>query len=259
MEEAPDLLDCVLHDVEIKKNLWAESFSEGILVISNGIECMGKKLYDTLITDAIRKKSFDECRLLKKLRHPNIVQFLGVHVLPSTDALVLVTELLPYDLNFLLETHYNLLSTPSKLSILHDIARGLFYLHSQDPRIVHGDISPSCIRLNSLTAKITNFEAAVGIGVELENRSSRDSGHGPYKAPEAYMSDNTPNPSSAEDIFSFGVVALQTVTGLFPGGMLAAVFFDENRVLHARTEIERRYQHLDEAEEVGIIIEEWEL
>ena len=50
----------------------------------NGLICAGKRMYETLIdpgnegADRMIQKYYDECHLLSDLRHPNIVQFLGI-------------------------------------------------------------------------------------------------------------------------------------------------------------------------------------
>ena len=50
----------------------------------NELICAGKRMYDTLIdsenedVDRMIEKYYDECQLLSNLRHPNIVQFLGI-------------------------------------------------------------------------------------------------------------------------------------------------------------------------------------
>jgi len=226
-----------------------------MMVIFNGVECAGKRPHAALISEGderFRKKFIDECLLVKNLRHPNIVQFLGIYFLPSCDLPTLVMELLPYNLDDLLEAHSNI-PLPVKLSILHDTARGLLYLHSQVPPIVHRDLTAINVRLNSaLTAKITNFGTARGINETLQdrNRLSGCPGSSAYMPPEACTYDTAPDYSSKLDIFSFGVVVLFTVTNCFPGDLLPATYFDEDRQLRPRNELERRCQYMHKAEQV---------
>ena len=255
MAEAPELHDYLLSDVTEREVLWADGYASTMMVIFNGVECVGKRQHAALISEwdeRPRKKFIDECLLVKNLRHPNIVQFLGIYFLPSSDFPILVTELLPYNLDHVLEAHSNI-PLPVKLSILHDIARGLLYLHSQVPPIVHRDLTATNVRLNSaLTAKITNFGTARSIYDTQEDNESLTQcpGSSVYMPPEACTSDIAPDYSSKLDIFSFGVVVLFTVTNCFPGDLLPATYWDENEKLHARTEVERRYQYMHKAEQV---------
>lgn len=256
MAEAPELRDYLLSDVtETGEVLWADGWASTMMVIFNGAECVGKRPHAVLISEGderFRKKFIDECHFVKNLRHPNIVQFLGIYFLPSSDLPTLVTELLPYNLDDLLEARSNI-PLPVKLSILHDTARGLLYLHSQVPPIVHRDLTATNLRLNSaLTAKITNFRTARSIYETQQDgeRLSQCPGSSVYMPPEACTSDIAPDYSSKLDIFSFGVVVLFTVTNCFPGDLLPATYWDENGKLYGRTEVERRYQYMHKAEQV---------
>ena len=71
----------------------------------SGLICAGKRMYETLIdaenegADHMIEKYYEECQLLSNLRHPNIVQFLGICFLdtqptPTANLPVLVMEML---------------------------------------------------------------------------------------------------------------------------------------------------------------------
>ena len=71
-----------------------------------GVPCAGKRIYDVLVQSwagDIAHRYVEECTLMTKLRHPNVVQFLGV-CFPQEAALpVLIMERLTTDLDRLLE------------------------------------------------------------------------------------------------------------------------------------------------------------
>lgn len=257
MEEAPDLYEYVLPNVAEEEDLWADGYSCTMMVITNDVECAGKKLHAVMMSEPENLKKFiRECRLVKGLRHPHIVQFLGICFRPSSCVpAVLVTELLPYNLHHVLEVHTSI-PFSVKLSILHDIARGLLYLHDQSPPIVHRDLSALNIRLNSaLTAKITNFGTAKSIYDHLKdgNRGlTACPGTSAYMPPEACTYDIIPEYSSKLDIFSFGVILLFAIINEYPEEILPATYIDENQVLRPRDELERRCQHMDKAEQVHL-------
>ena len=99
----------------------------------------------------------EECLIHSQLRHPNIVQFLGVHFQQGVRAPILVMEFLPTNLTSHIE-QYNILPTDVNCSILHDVALALRYLHSQTPPIIHRDLSSNNILLTpNMTAKISDF------------------------------------------------------------------------------------------------------
>ena len=67
-----------------------------------GLRCAGKKIYQTLysghIEDHIERFS-EECNLISQLRHPNIVQFLGVYFQQGSEEVpILVLEYVPITL-----------------------------------------------------------------------------------------------------------------------------------------------------------------
>ena len=109
----------------------------------NGLAvCAGKKIHEALL-DAdsvgvrdIAQKYLQECQLMSDLHHPNITQFLGVCFLPNCQLPVLVMEKLEENLDNLLETVPNI-PLVLKRSMLEDVARGLLYLHTHDPPIIH--------------------------------------------------------------------------------------------------------------------------
>ena len=99
----------------------------------NGFPCFTKHLHDILVGSnresqvseeekaAIRGRFRKECVLLSKLRHPNIVQFIGVHYGRNREDLTLVMEGLYTDLDKYLEKYMKEKRTvplPFQLSIL---------------------------------------------------------------------------------------------------------------------------------------------
>jgi len=87
-----------------------------------------------------------ECLLHSKLDHPNIVKMLGV--LYSSVGDVLPMELMEYTLTTLLEKSQDI-PMSVKLPILQDVSRGVHYLHTLHPPVIHCDLSPSNILLNN--------------------------------------------------------------------------------------------------------------
>ncbi len=133
-----------------------------------GLLCAGKKIYDILVRDRRSPNVFienflKECTLLSDLRHPHIVQFLGICFLPDTSDLpILVMEYLPYCLDRLLVGDNRVeLSLAMKCSILSDVAKGLAYLHAQTSPIIHRDLTAKNVLLTAaMLAKIADLGVA---------------------------------------------------------------------------------------------------
>ena len=112
-----------------------------------------------------------ECQLMSTVRHPHIVQFLGVCFFQGSRLPALVMERLLTSLHDLLapETQpppgaprpLSFFTMGLKCSVLHNVASGLTYLHERTPPVIHRDLSARNVLLNSgLVAKIADLGVA---------------------------------------------------------------------------------------------------
>ena len=194
------------------------SFAAVLEVEHNGQKCAGKKIHKRLMDSGDRgifSSWFrEQCRLFSHLHHPNIVQFLGVYFQQgdSEQIPILVMELVSYTLNTCID-QYGILPKEISYSILHDVALGLHYLHSQTPPITHRNFTSHNIFLTlKMTAKIASFESTGAISVDVE--LSQALGTIRYKPPEAMI--HSPRYGTSIDIFSYGVVMIHIFSGKFP-------------------------------------------
>ena len=191
-----------------------------------GLVCVGKRIHELLYAHAspaqkgqMLQRFEEECELLSQLRHPNIVQFLGVHAEPGSALPVLVMEYLPTgNLSGYLDGHGAL---PDDISygILRDVALGLRYLHEHTPPIIHRDLSANNVLLTtSLSAKISDLGVAKILNLSPSQMSQRMSTKAPgtpcYMPPEALI--DRPNYTSKIDSYSFGVLILHVFCGEWP-------------------------------------------
>ena len=140
-----------------------------------GLKCAGKKIHELLLRQGDAsytvRRFEEECRLLSQIHHPNIVQFLGVYFQQGVRAPILVMEFLPTNLCSSIE-QYGIFPKEISYSILHDVALGLCYLHSQTPAIIHRDLSSNNVLLTpNMTAKISDL----GVGKILNLTPLQDS------------------------------------------------------------------------------------
>ena len=231
----------------------------------SGAICAAKKIHDLFFDrfeDPMGQRPYEqfarECQLMSTLRHPNIVQFLGIAFFPGSRLPALVMERLQTSLHELLDPDtppprdaVPPLSMALKCSILQDVACGLAYLHEQSPPIIHRDLSARNVLLSSgMVAKIADLGVArIVPPTRAPSTMTKGPGASIYMPPEA----TAPTKSNTEmskygcsiDIFSLGVVTIFTIGETFPCDPQEPTYFDEDSgLLVARTELQRRSQYM---------------
>ena len=202
-----------------------------------------------------------ECQLMSTLRHPNIVQFLGVTFFPGSRLPALVMERLLTSLHDLLDPDtppprdtvppLDFFSMALKCSVLLDVGSGLAYLHGQSPPIIHRDLSARNVLLNSgMVGKIADLGVArIAPRMRAAATMTKGPGASVYMPPEA----TAPAKSNKEmskydasiDIFSLGVVTIFTVGETFPCDPLAPTYVDEDSgLVIGRSELQRRSEYM---------------
>ncbi|KAL8236079.1 hypothetical protein R6Q59_017160 [Mikania micrantha] len=188
-----------------------------------GIKVAVKKLGDDLFTDKEKVRAFrDELELLQKIRHPNVVQFLGA--VTQSSPMMIVTEYLPKgDLRLFLKRK-GALKPITALKFAMDIARGMNYLHENKPEpIIHRDLEPSNIlRADSGHLKVADFGISellkVTKKVKQEKLLSYHDTTWRYVAPEVFRNEDY---DTKVDVFSFALILQEMIEGHQP-------FFNKN-------------------------------
>ena len=195
-------------------------------------------------------KLIKEIGIMVQLTHCNIVAYKGVYFQPDATLPVLVMERLMTSLHsYLLDPVNSNIPVERKISILLDTARGLEYLHSLTPAIIHRDLTPKNVLLDSqLRAKIADFGNSRIM--ELHYDSSPESmtnvpGTLNYMPPEAAGMSVKYGPSL--DVFSFGHLSLFTIIQSPVQPLLPHNYTDSNDELKARSEVQRRGKFLERA------------
>ena len=253
-EDAPQLKQFTLKDVTpTGKQLGVGSFGSVEELRVAGAVCAGKKIHATLLDPGNQGwlKMVDrfttECDLMSELRHPNLVQFLGLHFYEDSAGPVLVMERLERSLHAFMEK-YKSRSIPLvlKTQILFDVAKGLVYLHTHSPAVVHRDLTARNILLSSsMQAKIADLGNARIINPgRLSSTLSQTPGTTVYMPPEA--TGTNPQYDAKLDMFSFGHLSLYVVAQEFPENLLPSTYTDpDTEKLLPRSEIERRQPVID--------------
>ena len=192
-----------------------------------------------------------ECDFLKEIRHPYIIQYLGMYRDPETGLPVLLMELMDESLTHFLETSAEPIPYHIQLTICLDIVQALSFLHLNG--IIHRDLSSNNILLiGKGRAKLTDFGMAKLVDVRMSRVSNTMCpGTDAYMPPEAI--DNQAVYTEKGDVFSFGVNIIQILTRKFPkpGDRFKMLQIDHPQVPSGRVEvrvpeIERRNNHISE-------------
>eukprot|EP00730_Choanoeca_flexa_P007971 TRINITY_DN12418_c0_g2_i16.p1 TRINITY_DN12418_c0_g2~~TRINITY_DN12418_c0_g2_i16.p1 ORF type:complete len:1139 (+),score=197.38 TRINITY_DN12418_c0_g2_i16:1869-5285(+) len=158
----------------------------------------------------LKQDMMQELAVLTKMRHPNITTVLGCCVEKGVTPL-LVLELLELGSLYDVIHKNNSVNLDLELGIpiLKDVAAGLAYLHGSSPALVHADLKSGNILVDAhFKAKLTDFG--------LSTRRQLGAVGTPFwMAPELLYNET---PTTASDIYAFGIVIFEVATLALPYG-----------------------------------------
>ncbi|KAJ8452509.1 hypothetical protein Cgig2_000098 [Carnegiea gigantea] len=173
-----------------------------------------------------------QVRIMRRLRHPNVVLFMGAVTRPPN--LSIVTEFLPRG------SLYRILHRPNcqidekrRIKMALDVARGMNCLHTSTPTIVHRDLkSPNLLVDKNWNVKVCDFGLSrLKHNTFLSSKST--AGTPEWMAPEVLRNE----PSNEKcDVYSFGVILWELATlrlpwsGMNPMQVVGAVGFQNRRL-----------------------------
>lgn len=161
-----------------------------------------------------KREFINEVAVISEVKHRNLVKLYGC-CLEADDRLLVYEYLENNSLEKALfgnNKHQLQLDWPIRYNVCIGTARGLAYLHEESStRIIHRDIKASNILLdNSLNPKIGDFGLAKLYNEKKTHVTTRVAGTVGYLSPEYAMRGHL---TEKADVFSFGVVALELVSG----------------------------------------------
>ena len=216
--------------------------------------CAAKILHPTILdpqdpgAGKIMQRFEQECAFLGNIRHPHIVQYLGMTTDPESRLPVLLMELLDQNLTTMLEQAKQLLPYRVQVDLCTDISVAIAYLHSNG--IIHRDLSSNNVLIIAdRRAKVTDFGMSKLTDAATQAvTKTMCPGTLVYMPPEAFR--EPPTYTRKMDCFSMGVIMIQVCTRLWPepGPRTCLVPFHASPT--GKTEVpvlepERRKNHID--------------
>ncbi|KAL3366592.1 hypothetical protein AABB24_011341 [Solanum stoloniferum] len=229
-----DVADCEIpwEDIALGERIGLGSYGEVYRGEWHGTEVAVKKFLDQDITGESLEEFRSEVRIMKRLRHPNVVLFMGA--VTRSPHLSIVTEFLHRgSLYRLIHRPNHQLDERRRLRMALDAARGMNYLHNCTPMIVHRDLkSPNLLVDKNWVVKVCDFGLSrMKHSTFLSSRST--AGTAEWMAPEVLRNE----PSNEKcDVYSFGVILWELCTlqqpwgGMNPMQVVGAVGFQHRRL-----------------------------
>ncbi|KAF0934160.1 hypothetical protein E2562_023423 [Oryza meyeriana var. granulata] len=219
-------------DLHIGERIGLGSYGEVYHADWNGTEVAVKKFLDQDLSGVALDQFKCEVGIMSRLRHPNVVLFLGYVTQPPN--LSILTEYLPRgSLYRLLHRPNSQIDETRRLRMALDVAKGMNYLHASHPTIVHRDLkSPNLLVDKNWVVKVSDFGMSrLKHHTFLSSKST--AGTPEWMAPEVLRNE----PSNEKcDVYSFGVILWELATmrvpwsGLNPMQVVGAVGFQNRRL-----------------------------
>ncbi|VVA39963.1 PREDICTED: probable [Prunus dulcis] len=175
-----------------------------------------------------RKEFAREVKKLGNIRHPNLVSLLGYYWGPKEHEKLIIStyinaQSLAFHLHEVEPRKLSPLSLEERLRISVDVARCLNFLHNEKA-IPHGNLKSTNILLEtpSLNAVLTDYSLHRILTPAGTTEQVLNAGALGYRPPE-FASSSKPCPSLKSDVYAFGVILLELLTGKSSGEIVSGI------------------------------------
>ncbi|KAG8916408.1 hypothetical protein FRC01_003170 [Tulasnella sp. 417] len=161
----------------------------------------------------MKKRLGRELHVWAALRHPHVLELLGFAFVDNARPCLIS----PWCKYGTLQDYLKIYRNPDRPTLVRQVAEGLGYLHSRSPPVIHGDFKTMNILVTEdHVAKICDFGGSKHLGEEKTGFTTAGLPFGTvrYSAPEISRDDAPQTLQS--DVYSFGYVALETMTSKYP-------------------------------------------
>lgn len=179
---------------------------EGIEVAWNQV-----KLYDFLQSPEDLERLYCEIHLLKTMKHNNIMKFYTSWVDTANRNINFVTEMFTSGTLRQYRQKHKRVNIRAVKHWCRQILRGLLYLHSHDPPVIHRDLKCDNIFVNGNQGEVKIGDLGLA-AILRKSHAAHCVGTPEFMAPEVYEEEY----NELVDIYSFGMCILEMVTFEYP-------------------------------------------
>ncbi|KAL2942461.1 Serine/threonine-protein kinase WNK1 [Bienertia sinuspersici] len=179
---------------------------EGIEVAWNQV-----KLYDFLQSPEDLERLYCEIHLLKTLKHRNIMKFYTSWVDTAKRNINFVTEMFTSGTLRQYRLKHRRVNIRAVKHWCRQILKGLYYLHSHDPPVIHRDLKCDNIFVNGNQGEVKIGDLGLA-AILRKSHAAHCVGTPEFMAPEVYEEEY----NELVDIYSFGMCILEMVTFEYP-------------------------------------------
>ncbi|KAL6062440.1 putative serine/threonine-protein kinase drkA, variant 2 [Balamuthia mandrillaris] len=193
-------------ELKIMNKVGVGSCGEVYEALWKGTRVAVKKIFRTLIHSDSFNEFKAEALILRNLRHPNVVLFMGTCT--RRDEMSIITEFMSRgNLRDVLNDESVDLSWELILKIASDAAQGMNYLHTYQPPIIHRDLKSHNLLVDeNYNVKVTDF----GLAKSMTNdKAMTFCGTMPWTAPEIFSNAGY---TTKADVYSYGIVLWELFT-----------------------------------------------
>ncbi|KAK9070216.1 hypothetical protein SSX86_010616 [Deinandra increscens subsp. villosa] len=231
---AMDWLEIAWDDLQIKERIGAGAYGIVYRAEWHGSAVAVKVLISQNLHDNQLKEFLREVSIMRRVRHPNVVLFMGAITMHQRFSIV--TEYISRGSLFCLlhqPASGAIMSMKRRMHMALDVAKGVNYLHCLSPPILHWDLkSPNLLVDKNWTVKLCDFGLS-RFKTETFISSKAIAGTPEWMAPELIRGE----PADEKcDVYSFGVILWELVTmqrpwsGLNAAQVVGAVAFQKRNL-----------------------------
>ncbi|KAG0617775.1 hypothetical protein M758_4G014100 [Ceratodon purpureus] len=170
------------------------------------------KVEDVLQSPEDLERLYSEVHLLKTLKHKNIIKFYNSWVDTKTKNVNFITEIFTSGTLRQYRKRHKHVDIKAVKNWSRQILRGLLYLHSHDPPIIHRDLKCDNIFVNGNNGEVKIGDLGLAAILRQAHAAHSVIGTPEFMAPELYEEEY----NELVDIYSFGMCLLEMVTFEYP-------------------------------------------